>query len=703
MKPTNQPSLRPTKKPTSKPTQNPTKKPTKKPTLNPTKRPTSNPTTRPTTKPTSHPTERPTLNPTKKPTSKPTKSPTLRPTQRPTSRPTWTPTAKPSQHPTSGPSQKPTANPTGHPTTIPTKRPTITRPTVQPTNRPSVEPTSQPTIHPTDLPTLLSTANPTQHPSLQLSTDLLKKINQYVCGFELKKYIYYDISIYLYLLLYVNKTEASLPTIRPSARPIATTGVPTKQPTYQPTKRPTKQPIQTAIRSASCKVVCLCTCVILCAIMEIYIYIYTYMYIQVECFRPKKVPRPSYRTQCEEAEAEWTINFVDSAYETNIAQTTITYETDKTCIVFKTTANPSPSCNPNNTPPKLTQLWIQAPCECGSETFLGQFTHTMTPEGYIGDLYEVWLWQLALDRGLCTNVSLGISGPVSLREGQYRLFGEHQYGEGSILSPDICQLNQLAHEASSSSSNKRYSTEDSTDSSDSNSDSFDFWSRGYHDDSESSSEELWSQRRWRNVGRKWSGYTINQWKNNLWRYDPVPWDNCLTKSAVYPDSICHHKCDDVFNVEWTINFLNRSYDAVNNLTSFYYHVSVLDTPPPIFCTRLGNPVTLTTILISVGCDCPFSVLQNNNLHKITDSLQPIGQTRDTYWQWSVQVRPGHSKVIQITVHGNMASTFNGQATLGGWDRCATRRYLDVPDPCANICSKGMFTPWKNYGSCSKKW
>ncbi|ETO16483.1 hypothetical protein RFI_20853 [Reticulomyxa filosa] len=184
---------------------------------------------------------------------------------------------------------------------------------------------------------------------------------------------------------------------------------------------------------------------------------------------------------------------------------------------------------------------------------------------------------------------------------------------------------------------------------------------------------------------------------------PLPWHNCLTKDGVYPDFMCDSVCDHIENVEWGIMFVNRTYDIVRDLTSFFYRVNTLAIPPPVHCMPMGQPVMLSDVVISVGCDCSLLPFHAQYLQEITIDMQPKGHIFDTYWYWSVSVDLGQSEIVEIVLKGNVPSTCNGQATLGGWSRCATQRYLPVPDPCANPCLQGQFTPWFNVGSCSKSW
>src|SRR5438105_2373192 len=49
--------------------------------------------------------------------------------------------------------------------------------------------------------------------------------------------------------------------------------------------------------------------------------------------------------------------------------------------------------------------------------------------------------------------------------------------------------------------------------------------------------------------------------NDVSSFTSIPWNNCLTKDGIYPESMCDSVCDNVQTVEWTINLVDRTFDG----------------------------------------------------------------------------------------------------------------------------------------------
>jgi len=121
---------------------------------------------------------------------------------------------------------------------------------------------------------------------------------------------------------------------------------------------------------------------------------------------------------------------------------------------------------------------------------------------------------------------------------------------------------------------------------------------------------------------------------------------------------------------------------------------------------LTTPAPLTDVTIRLGCDCePQS---DSYLQSITQSMSPTGVVENDYWRFdNLDVNAGDSMELTIVLKGQVSMEANGDATLGGDHRCASTLltgaeidFVNVPNPCMDVCNFGEWTDWVLQGSCS---
>ena len=365
-----------------------------------------------------------------------------------------------------------------------------------------------------------------------------------------------------------------------------------------------------------------------------------------DCPLPYEFPRCG--LQCVVNESEWRVSFVEWNYDDKKEATTFVYEI---CTMKRLPFN-SENCDSDgdDEPNESEVFFLSIPCLC--EVCIPDITMDVEPEGVPSSIYQGWIWYEKVKAGDCNAVGIKLDGYVPVGTGTYYLYGDDRYIVDEIQVPDPCVYRE---------------------------DVFEIYDKDEDDSSSSSSE---------------NGTDTDSTDSSS--------EGCLPRYPMLPMEYCDLMCDWE-ETEYSILFLDNSYDNNTDTTTFKWNISVSTSNVDGSCNLEDEPVTLEHVYIRLGCQC--APQSQTFLRSITKAMEPSSaEVSDLYWAWfNLEIEKGQMKTISLTLSGGDYGYDYGDATVINKNGVCSSNWMieGVPNPCNLECLYGQWGDWIEYGACNQ--